>query len=504
MSKSLRICLIPQITIKKFLSDSGWAWAMTRAKAFSSMGHTCFVFVPLTTGITTDDKLPELPGVFYENIDGISTFYSTHPDISTIIRRVHPRIGEIIPHIILTSQVCTASVFAGLQGDCNPHDGYGIILHDTYGTSPHDTLTKGQFTATNIKGGSDYSLAEFRPLSYPAVQRLIFSTPLEKQHGIEGARRMLSASVLKSLDKITYIQPGGVDLERIEKLSKGVKKHPEFTLFFGGRLNSVKRPELMIKAYVRYIALGNPPNVVITSPKQDGDFYDTLSPDMKKFIVFKPKVKSDDFIKEAAKCHAIVYPSRAEGFAIGVCELIMTGIVMIFPDLPWVKAIFNESLKGFPYLFKDRKDINGMLNMINEDYKSAQKAMKPLQDYVKNNYEYMKCAERLNGIVGGLNESLTDYYVKDKLSPVAKLFLETAESMPEKFSLTELIKFTVDGSKVLKENYFNSINPLSRRYPSKLGIIRLIQGQGIAELVQDKNIIFKKLPKTEATNESVI
>ncbi len=491
----MRIAFLPQVSVPSLLGDSAFKEMLQYAELFSKKGATCYIFCPLAQ--VKKERLPVIDRVHFIDWPGIGSFYGAHPDLTTLYKWIHPRVGKLDLDMIISSQVYLTQVVQGWMVDAGAWYNRPLyVIDDLMAFGPYNPTSKAYFGGSTSIGG-DYmpDMAEVRNMAYPLADRIYWDTELEYETALDGMRRALSPNMMQLVAKKHRIIPVGVDLTGLDEIRETTKKHDEFTLFFGGRLNQLKRPELMLREYVYHVAYGRPPRIVITTPKTDSPFYNKLTEQEKELLTFKTNLPPQEFQREAAACHVLLYPSKGEGFTVGTLEMIMLGLVPIIPDTKWSRALFGASLDQYPYAFTSTNQIQGMLLHVKENYQDAFDKAGLLREYIRENYSIEKCStEMWDDLVSLAEAPMENVYrytekEKGKASSAKNLILEVAKSIPGSFYMEELLEEVAKQSKALKPDSILKPGGLSRRYVSRVGIMRMLKRYGVATPVEYSGVV---------------
>jgi len=333
------------------LGESSLPWVFRNAKYMAERGHTSFVLIP-----TTDEyfaQLPQAPGVFWIPLQYTVTQFQNSRDATHIFNYLHPREGLLSVDVVYSEQIPISYYLATIQSDCNPYDRLFTYLDEGYVQSNEWYVSRHTARTRFLDGDDrDFTLADIRAMAYATADRIVIPTSPEKKYAVRMAKRVFSGAVLKRVLERMFVAPNGIDLDLLDEIkNRETTKYSEFTVFFGGRLNYLKAPEVFIKAIVQHIAYGRPTKVIITSPKQDYNFWRKLSQAVQDCIEFTSNTTPMEFFAKSCRSHVAIYPSKGEGFSTGVLEMVYSGAVVLLPQLEWVDGLFPE---GYPFRFHYR------------------------------------------------------------------------------------------------------------------------------------------------------
>ena len=466
----MRIALIPQITIGNVVSDSAFKWATDAAEAFAKRGAVCHILLDASQ----IDTFPHINGVYYEHVEGLmGAFYGMPPNLTGLFERLHPRAGSLCVDVVYTNQVYLASFLQAMQYDCNYTQRFLVWLDDVMPYSHTSKVTRSYVNATKLGGSNPYSLAELRATSYAYADRILFATRLNYEDAMYSAKRVLAPAVVQSVIDKSLVSPVGIDYEAVEKKVAEYKKdkNPDrLRLFFGGRLNSLKRPEVMIENYLKYFAYGRDVDIVVTSPKDDTQFWERLSDEAKQVVEVKLKLSHEEFLREAALSDIVVYPSKGEGLSYGVLEMILADNVVVLPDLPWVHSMFGD---WYPFMVKRNKDLYGAIVYITKHYDECKQKMEKVKEFIRENYDVNDGFDR---IWGDMKEKVQDQVDNVSSGSILDLVKEAMGGVTGTISLDDALQLIASKSKSLSVKRFETSNVRNRRYPSKLELSKMITG----------------------------
>jgi len=414
---NFRIAFWSQLMLGSADNDSLFSGMKLLAGAMAERGHEVYLFVPKKAY----DKKHQPEGVKLIEVDGIGNFYGTFSNMTRVMELVHPRRGELMVDAIVTQQIYNVYALRGMFHDAGVNGQPIIAAYDNI------ALPSGFIRNARTRKANFISNVQARAMGYAMADRTYFESGQSYAWAMDAARIVLSGNGMKAVKDGARIMSVGVDLEKCQAISDSVEKYDEFSLFFGARLNYTKRPELMLKKYVRHIASGSYPRVIITSPKVDLEFWREIPDAVKELVDFRSNLSRDEFLEVAAKCHVVLYPSSDEMLPYGVLEMLAVGLVPIFADELWVKSVFEPVIDAYPYVYESPDQIDGMLLYIAQNYEEAQRAVKPLRDFVCSAYDMRVTRPR---ILEDLEE-LCKARVELCNTPACDLFAEAALTIPD-------------------------------------------------------------------------
>ena len=229
-----------------------------------------------------------------------------------------------------------------------------------------------------------------RSMSY-AVCRPLFATDLEKKSAVTACRRFLTASVCRKIAAKSPVFPHGISFEAVDKVQKKLKgkKNRSFTVFFGGRLNALKRANQLMATYDKFYASGRPIRIIITSPLP------SMPKKAPREIELKDSLNTEQFLKECCKAHVLLASSRIEGFTAGLHEMMATGMVTILPDLEWAKVLLKEKWADYPFKYKTFAEAYALLTVVYDDYEGARKKVAWMPQWLRDNVREQDCSIKI-------------------------------------------------------------------------------------------------------------
>lgn len=495
----LRVALLPEITlIGSIENDSAFYWALHYAKLFGSLGWTTFVLIPERS--YTDDLQSRMPensylvttGKYDNSIVGMPNFGSQ------LYELLHPKRGSLQVDLFFTNYVPAGELVQRMQGDCMPKDRVVVWVNDVMLFSHNSPTTNKMMGSSQLRGPNPHSHLEFVGLSYAAADRIVVNSAGAKRAVLDSSRRILSGTAAREVEQRILFANMGFNFSVLDEVvaEVGDEKFQEFTLFFGGRMNALKRPEKVVKAFVSKFASGSSCRIVMTSPKMDVKFVSKLAPKVKELIEFKSKLGKREFLAYARKSHVAIYPSLAEGVSLGTLEMILAGTVVILPRKDWATDMVGTDYR---FLFDSDLDVIGFLDYVETHYEECQEYLRGFRAWLREKYEAK--GEKLEVQKRFLQQIKEDvhslvYSTKSIDSSMMSLIRQSLPNLGETFSIDELIEQVIENSEFLEPRHFVKEGTLSMRYTSKLGVVRLGVHEGLLERVPGKTVMLRKLEKT--------
>lgn len=185
--------------------------------------------------------------------------------------------------------------------------------------------------------------------------------------------------------------PNGIDSyegESIDyKFKETFKKYKPFILFMG-RLNFIKGPDILLKAFSEISREFPSYNLVFAGP--DEGMTNILKKEAKKyelnkkvfFLGFVNKIKKDYLYKNAT---VLVIPSRSEAMSLVVLEAGINGLISIFTNVCGLEIIEKNNL-GISVDVNHHSIANAIKSFLKESIKDHKK--RQLIEFINKNYNW--------------------------------------------------------------------------------------------------------------------
>lgn len=214
----------------------------------------------------------------------------------------------------------------------------------------------------------------------------------EKRMALDAASLFCSPALLKDWDERSIVADVPV---MVNELVHGVKKDVKRKrLIFAGRLNANKRWKDVLDAYVKVaISRGD---VEIWVHSGTGVYGKLSKVDKERALNWHrvtERLPADEYWSLLGSAHAGAYYSKDEGANITIQELIMAGVVMVLPDKPWVKHLFEPL--SYPFVVKSAQDIPVLLDWILDHYSDAQRAIAPIREFIQRERSWNAFTQKL-------------------------------------------------------------------------------------------------------------
>jgi hypothetical protein len=298
----------------------------------------------------------------------------------------------------------------------------------------------------------------------------VFLTETERKIAKGYVSEYMSPCVVRDMMEKSIIMPVGVPIDILDKF-KGQEKNKQFTLFFGGRVNDVKRAKDIVWLYDKFYASGRDVKIVVCTSTPDMLAKRYIGSDLffnNKNIELHTNMDRESYLNLASKSHVFVAWSRREGFPVGFWEQMYLGLVGIYVDEFWVKGNLKD-YSDYPYIFKSKEQAYAMLTDVYDNYDKAKQSVSKYQDIAR---EYKKEDTYLKVYQLGLNAPKHFRMTKG----VKELLDNCLEMFPLGFSMTELLDKMEENGRVFRA----SLAERSRtyRYPSNYDIYRYLIEKG--------------------------
>lgn len=308
----------------------------------------------------------------------------------------------------------------------------------------------------------------------------VFLTPYEKERGIRLAREYVSGSTLRMIDEDSIVSPVGVDVDGIDTVTKGIKKNKKFTLFFGARMNAVKQPDRIVEIYDYFFKYGRDIDIVITTGTQ-------MLPAIRMrrkvekgrdYLNIKWGCSREEYLKEAAKCHAFMCWSTSEGFPVGLWEQMYLGLVGLFPNKRWAT---KQLPGGYKWIFGSKNEAYAMLMEIAGNWEKNHEEMRSVRELIKEEYPIGKIYAVIEN---DLERRLADKKTYRMTKGVVELVKEVLPIAGEEFSLSEILELMCQQGRVFMAG--SKERSATFRYPSNYDVHRWLLSYGYVDMCDSR------------------
>ena len=267
---------------------------------------------------------------------------------------------------------------------------------------------------------------KMRAVTYSECQT-IFLTPFEKQLGIKTSSKYLNPAEVVKVERNAHVIPQGIDCDIHAKIIEGEKKYDRFTLYWGGRFIANKRWEDILPMYRQLkIASGGEIDIEVTTAAVSLGRDTSAYGDIK--IHLGPT--HEELFKVQARCHAGMVYSHFEALPIGFLEQILSGVVLVWWDRPWSRAVLGNS---YPFYFTSELEARAMLKWIRDNYAEATEKMAPVKKMIWEKYDIKSSVTALDNLMQ--TSALGTWTV---IKSEDKLF-EVLKEMPDEFTFSNFV-----------------------------------------------------------------
>ncbi|MBW2123764.1 MAG: glycosyltransferase, partial [Deltaproteobacteria bacterium] len=274
----------------------------------------------------------------------------------------------------------------------------------------------------------------------------------------------------------SIVAPAGVDVDGIEAITKGVQRNERFSLFFGARMNAVKQPDRIIEVYDYFYRYGRDIDIVVTTGTQELPAI-KMRRKVKKgrdYLSIRWACGREEYLKEAARCHAFICWSTSEGFPVGFWEQMYLGLVGLFPNKKWAVRQLPE---GYKWVFNTKQEAYAMLMEIASDWEKHHRDMAHVRKLIREEYRIGKIYAVMEADLEG---RIADRKTYRMTKGVVALLEEVLPVAGDRFSLAQLVDLmNQQGRAFMAENKARSA---TFRYPSNYDIHRWLLDNGYRDL----------------------
>jgi len=380
----MRIAALPCVTHRHSLTESEIVQFVKLARtAWKQRKAVTYLVIP--DDMNDLDKLEDEPGLYYIKIGKWLKFHDAMAVIPEgFYRMFAPRWPELYADVVITARTSIAGALQRMLWKRKDFFMPVIIGEEM----------AADYSTPMVVGIDDIDLLS-RSYGY-AMCRTFFSTELERKVAIRACRRFLTMSLCRKIEKRSWILPRGIDFAVIDRVRKKVRgKNATFTLFFGGRLNRMKRAQQLVWTYDKFFSAGRQVRIVLTSPIVGWNIGQAFPPELE----ILPDMKTEEFLEECFKAHVLLASSRIEGFTVGLLEQMATGIVTILPDLEWAKVLMKDKWDSYPFKYKTFHEAYGWLKWIYEHYDEAVNKVTWVPDWLRDTYSEEACKLKMHDMV---------------------------------------------------------------------------------------------------------
>lgn len=430
---------MPHTGLKNIRGDSNYLLFIDLARYLTKQGHYVYMYMPRFA----KDSVDRFPGLAYIFKDYDYDFYTEYGlvDIRTLAEKFSRTVGKYFIDVIITAMASQVPFYqVALSDYVHQRDVPCMVIepavYQEQKTGMHEHQLRGRMSFI------------FQALGF-AYSTPIFLAPHEKANAMENAKKCLSGSDVKRIDRNARIVSVGVPCDYVNEETKDItEKYDKFTLFFGGRLNSVKNPASIFDLYSKFVQSGKNAQIKVTSNTGQvkffayGDGYKAYQK-VKDVIDITYQCPREDYVKIAKRSHVAIAWSRSEGFPVGFWEQMYMGLPLLFKNERWVRAQIPD---WYPWVFDTKNQAYAMLLDLYENY---DKVVPPVMDRMK--------------------EFIEENYNSNKIHATIEVELDRMYNLPEQYkSIKSIRKLIVDGTSVFKPGTKVTVNDMIRML-GKLG-----------------------------------
>ncbi len=430
----MRVVILPIVTFTNTAGESEYVMHRQLARDVVKSGRDAFFYLVVPRHARA--QVVNEPGIQHVFEDDLGVFYEVHSERPVTFGRLFsPRRGTYPVDAILTTRTGHASALArslwDFRGPTIP------VFVDESMAADYSSLVVGN---TN-----DLDLA-IRSMGYVSSAISFFDTQLELDTALRAGRRYLSGWALDQLTEKCRLFPCGLSTAKADRARAAVPERAEkFTLFFGGRLNAMKRADMLADIMERFYQSGRDVRVVLCTPKS-ARFLE-LRGGM-EFAEVHTEMNSEQFLKKACEAHVMLNTSQIEGFSIGLMEQLYLINVVLLPKLEWVRSLLREKYDEWPFLYSTKDEAYTLLCWVFEHWEEARAMVAWLPAWIKENFDTTRCAiDMYDAMDEWVAENPTWRFSSDK----DELLLRAVYRLKgEQFTIDDFFRFVVQESEVYR------------------------------------------------------
>ncbi len=211
-------------------------------------------------------------------------------------------------------------------------------------------------------------------------------------------------------DRIRIV-PNGIDLAEFENLPArgefrrryGLNENHKIVLFLA-RINKIKGPDLLIKAFADLAENLDQVRLVIVGP--DDGYLSTLEQLIKELkiedkILFTGPLSGSDKLKAYVDADVYVLPSIYENFGVTVLEACACGTPVIVTDRCGIADIVVDSVAGLVVPYEEERLADAILRMLSDD-KMRQEFSEHGRSLVREHFNWSEIARQVENLYQGI------------------------------------------------------------------------------------------------------
>ena len=322
-------------------------------------------------------------------------------------------------------------------------------------------------------------------VGYSDTYQFLLSTE-ERSQAIKGAREYMAGTMLRKIPELTKIVPMGIRTDIIDRLlAEDSEKYDKFTLFYGGRFNSVKNVVSIVAWFDDVFKAGHDVQIVMTTPnRMTKEFIAGDYPHFK----FHWNQSREDYLRKAIKSHISICATEYESFGAAFFEQLYAGTVAIFPDKPWVKSVFQGM--DYPFKFEDKQEAQTLIRYIKDNYEECLDQISWVRDFIKEKMRSdLVFTSYRDSIFEGVEAQDEAFKKANMGTSINKLIDDAADILGDEFTFADMEKALFSLSDTFKWPLF-----MRARAPSKWDVYRyLIARKGYIDTCTEEMPIFRKV-----------
>lgn len=454
--------IVPHTGKKNVRGESNFVLFEDMARTFIERGDVVYFAVPPWTQ-DADVRLPkDRCKVVRLNITG-----SYYVDMALmgdqLVREFNHKIGSSYVDVCITSKIFLTPYLSTSIADTQ-RGSFPVIYFEP---GVDDKFTRLR------KSGDGFNMAHFLISSGYVSSYPIFLTETERKIATRYISNYLSPSVTRDfLLKRSTVLPVGVPIDLLEE-HKNTPKNEEFTLFFGGRANDVKRVADIVWLYDKFYASGRKVKIVICTSTPEVLARRYIGTDQffqNRNIELHTDMDRASYLKLAAKSHVFLAWSRREGFPVAFWEQMYLGIVGVFVDEEWVHGnVYEVDGVKYPYIFRNKEEAYANLMEIYDNYDQAQERMVFYKNKARS-FDKKNIYNQIRDLGLSLNKPWR------MTSGVKSLIAEVLLKFPLGFTMRELLLAMEKSGRTFQAD--QEVRARTYRYPSNYDIYRYLISLG--------------------------
>lgn len=400
----MRLLFLPW-TGAKFLGDSNYLMHRRLARALADLGCSAYVGIPKGLPNRPEDE-ERVKYVEVLEPDGMDfSITELCVDFAGLVKKFGWKYGDTTIDGVVTSRrtigpylsqvLACRDIFGGRKA------GMPVVLLDVF---PESFANQDDVNWRMTAFGSSEIYT-------------VFLTEGDRRERITNTAKLISASVARRLEERSTVLNIGMNCASVKEIRESEKKFEKFTLFYGGRINVVKRIDRIFGAFMKVFELGNDVQIVATTSTGISlGAGESLGDDWLRKIELYTDVTWEQYARLAARSHAFLVWSKNEGLPTGFWEQMYMGVVGVFPRLPWVT---KQIPPDYPFIFETENEAIAKLLWIRDHYEEAQSHVKKLWPMIEEQFDMKLNMGRLRDYLeknkGGYNVGATSRELIDDI-----------------------------------------------------------------------------------------